>query len=120
MATASDNSTEPTTASSPPNFTLLIDPPNCGWERSSAGLIYCLQSIANLMRKTYVWDVPNHELATLCQAIQAPLLLITDELTERMDNPPGIEELIREFNWDSDSEDTDLKAAAASGKEGAA
>ncbi len=68
-----------------PSFSLLVDPPGCGWEQSSDALIFSLKAFAEFMRDQELWDSENPEtFVNLMRVMQPSLLLITSQLTQRM------------------------------------
>ena len=68
-----------------PSFSLLVDPPECGWELSSDALIFSLKAFAEFMRDQELWDAEKPEtFMNLMRVMQPSLLLITSQLTERM------------------------------------
>jgi hypothetical protein len=68
-----------------PSFSLLLDPPECGWELSSDALIFSLKAFAEFMRDQELWDPENPEtFVNLMRVMQPSLLLITSQLTQRM------------------------------------
>ena len=68
-----------------PSFSLLIDPPECGWELSSDALIFSLKAFAEFMRDQELWDPEKPEtFMNLMRIMQPSLLLITSQLTQRM------------------------------------
>jgi len=77
MATA--NNTEK------PSFALLIDPPDCPYEKSSIALLYALEAWAKLIEDINPVDpINDRALQHLCHAMLPSLLLITGKLTGRI------------------------------------
>ena len=97
MATANDKSTQPASASSPPSFTILIDPPGINWQRSSIGLIHSMQSWVRVISTLdpYSSDEADirHGLVTAALALDLTARL----LFERADTPVPLEELVRGY-----------------------
>lgn len=60
-------------------------------------MIYCLQSHAEFIAQTNPIEARPEELATLLQAIVSPLLLITDELTDRMNEGYTANDAVRDY-----------------------
>ncbi len=91
---ATDNST----ATETPSFTLLIDPPDCPYEKSSTALLYALEAWAKLIEDVNPGAPVNDDiLGHLCRAMEPSLLLITEQLTGRMACGTNLEKQVEDL-----------------------
>ncbi len=79
------------------SFTIMVDPPDCGWELTTPGLLYTLQSWSKIIKSMNPED-PNYLISVqeIYEVAWPSLRMISDALLAQMDAGQEHEKQVRQ------------------------